>query len=292
MESKAIEIVKNVENDTTKAEAADDRFLNESGPAGQQRVRDSLLPRWYPVEPQISRLDEAPKSLSLSDVQEYLSTRFEEMKESFTSEGANASSDPRYFFFCEDGNYSLLNIYPDTLEFRAMLRKFVRDFARKHDAYAVAAMADTWEGSKSCREGMAPCDDPLRREALQVHIRMREGNACRSRKCLYERRDGKILWQETSNGWIEGGKLYAIPVWWMHAKTFHLNEGPKSSSLTDVREYMTKLFDDLKAVFDDNTRPGFFFFSEGGNYVMDLIADFSLEIRPGTRVFQPAVRVT
>jgi len=153
----------------------------------------------------IYELPEGPKSQSLADLQEYLSKYFEQMKAFLTEKGADASVNPAYFIFYKHSTYLASlprDIDIDRPGFKRTHRKLICDFAKAHDAYAVALMGDFWIGSKD-NKGTLPCDDPLHREALQVNVRVREGNLCWYRDCYYERRADEVVWQETTEGIIE-----------------------------------------------------------------------------------------
>jgi hypothetical protein len=164
------------------------------------------------LHPQISRLDEdGPKSPSLADVREYMTKIFDDLKAVF-----DANTRPGFFFFCEDAIY-VIDLNPDFSPGKrageAVCWKFVHDFAKNHGAYAVAVVTEQWGASKSWPND--PSDDPQRREAYGVYMRVRDGNACWRRSCFYERRNAMIAWAETIEGRVDSCN---IPVWWDGAR--------------------------------------------------------------------------
>ncbi len=105
------------------------------------------------------RLTEGPKSHRLANVLAFLNRGIEKVKALFAGEGADdAHIRPGYYFFCDDGNY-LVDLRgdfdPGKGTLKALCRKFVRDFASEHDAYASPSWPTHGSPARSITTGRA-----------------------------------------------------------------------------------------------------------------------------------------
>jgi len=161
---------------------------------------------------------EAPLSHSFADLKAYMAKALEDVCELFGEKGAHASTRPGLYFF---GDKTLLvDLTAAADPGKGTLRLFIREFAAEHDCYAVAMITDTWVTAQAKpfpNQVDRSSQDTQRREAIVAELRVREGNATWIKMCLYQRRDGKIVWQEIDEEETPAAKASAIPEWWLGA---------------------------------------------------------------------------
>ena len=185
---------------------AADRWRDLRGENQDGNSRRTVLerPRWAEASPVCG-------SGSFADLNAYMARALEGVCRLFGEKGAHASTRPGLYFF---GDKTLLVDLTAAAPRKGALRLFIREFAAEHDCYAAAMIADTWVTAQAKplpNQVGRSSQGTQRREAIIAELRVREGSATWIKMCLYQRRDGKMVWQEIDEEEMPAAKP---PSWW------------------------------------------------------------------------------